>query len=229
MIDAQARYAREPNMTLAQAFRLWLRELQPKFLLMHLAAWVGYRIYLLGEGDWGPRDLIPIVLIFALHPLVEWLIHVFILHHRPRKVLGLRWDYHAGRMHRLHHRDPWDLRFVLMPLPIMILGMVAATAAFRLVCSSPGVWATAMVVTAGIATYYEWIHFLTHTSYRPKGWLYKRQWRYHRLHHFKNERYWLGVTRHGGDMLLGTLPDPSEVESSKTVRTLGFEDELEQL
>ncbi len=223
MIKAKARYAREPDMSLGQAFGLFLRELQPKFLLAHLLGWIGYRIYLIGQGDVGVRDLIPIVAIVALHPFVEWVIHTFILHHRPRKVLGLRWDYHAARYHRLHHRDPWDLRFILMPLPAMIIGMSTAALVLHQITSSPGVWATAMVVTAAIALYYEWIHYLTHTSYRPKGWFYKRQWRFHRLHHFKNERYWMGVTRHFGDMVLGTFPDADAVESSKTAKTLGIE------
>jgi hypothetical protein len=226
MISNTAQYAREPNLTLRHAFAIWVRELQPKFLLTHLAAWIGFRIYLLAHGDWGAHDLIPIAVILLLHPLIEWVIHVFILHHRPRKILGLRWDYHAARMHRLHHRDPWDIRFVLMPLPIMVLGMASAAGVSWLLTPTPGMWATAMVVTAAIAAYYEWIHFLTHTSYRPTGWYYKRQWRFHRLHHFKNEHYWMGVTRHGGDFVLQTFPDPDAVETSKTARTLGFEDGL---
>jgi sterol desaturase/sphingolipid hydroxylase (fatty acid hydroxylase superfamily) len=220
----KARYAREPDMSLARAFALFMRELQPKVLLAHLLAWIGYRVVAFGRGDWGPRDLIPIVAIVALHPLVEWLIHTYVLHHKPRTVLGkLRWDYHSARYHRLHHRDPWDLRFILMPLPAMVFGLGSAALVFRWLSPSPGVWASAMIVTAGLALYYEWIHFLTHTSYRPKGWFYKRQWRFHRLHHFKNERYWMGVTRHLGDMVLGTLPDADTVESSKTARTLGVE------
>jgi len=223
MIEPKARYARERDMTLGQAFAVFLRELQPKFLIAHLLGWIGYRIYLFGQGDWGARDLIPIVVIVALHPFVEWLIHTYVLHHRPRKVAGLRWDYHSARYHRLHHRDPWDLRFVLMPLPAMIIGLSSAALAFSVLASSAGVWATAMIVTAGLALYYEWIHFLTHTSYRPQGWWYKRQWRFHRLHHYKNERYWMGVTRHLGDMVLGTYPDPDAVESSKTARTLGLD------
>ncbi|PRQ02021.1 Fatty acid hydroxylase superfamily protein [Enhygromyxa salina] len=225
MIGAKPNYARERGLTLARAFAIWLRELQPKVLIAHLLGWLGYRAYLLGQGDWGAQDLIPLVLLLALHPFGEWIIHVFILHHRPRKVLGLRWDYHAARMHRLHHRDPWDLRFVLMPLPIMVLGSLAGAALFWLLAPTPGVWATAMLVTAAIMLYYEWIHFLTHTSYRPRGRLYRRQWRLHRLHHFKNETYWMGVTRHLGDVVLGTFPEPAEVDPSKTARTLGFDDQ----
>jgi hypothetical protein len=224
MMLGKPRYARQPDLSLKTAFGIWLRELQPKFLLVQLAAWLGVRMWLIGRGDYGLRDLIPIAVILLLHPLGEWVIHVFILHHKPRKVLGLNWDYHAGRMHRLHHRDPWDIRLILMPLPIMLLGMTSAAALTWLITPTPGVWATSMLTIAAIAAYYEWIHFLVHTAYRPKGWVYKRQWRLHRLHHFKNEHYWMGVTRHAGDMLLGTFPNPDDVETSKTARTLGVED-----
>ncbi len=220
------RYARERDLSLAGAFRLWLRELPPKFLIAHLLGWVAFRMYLLGQGDFGWRDLIPLIAIPLLHPFGEWLIHVHVLHFRPRKLGGLTIDFHAARYHRLHHRDPWDLRFILMPLPAMVLGLSLATGVFWLLSSSAGTWASAMVVTAAIALYYEWIHYLVHTSYRPQGWFYKRQWRFHRLHHYKNERYWMGVTRHLGDMVLGTFPDPDAVESSKTARTLGLEDTL---
>jgi sterol desaturase/sphingolipid hydroxylase (fatty acid hydroxylase superfamily) len=224
MIDTKARYARARDLTLGQAFGLFLRELQPKCLIAHLLGWVGYRVYLAGQGDWGAWDILPIIAIFALNPFVEWLIHTYVLHHRPRKLLGLRWDYHSARYHRLHHRDPWDLRFVLMPLPAMVIGLASAALAFGVIAPSPGLGATAMIMTAGLALYYEWIHFLTHTSYRPQGWFYKRQWRFHRLHHYKNERYWMGVTRHLGDLLLGTFPNPDAVETSKTARTLGLDE-----
>lgn len=223
MIEPKARYAREPDMSLGRAFGLFMRELQPKFLLAHLLGWIAYRVWLLGHGDFGLRDLLPVVVIVALHPFVEWVIHTYVLHHRPRKVLGLRWDYHAARYHRLHHRDPWDLRFILMPLPAMVIGLSAAAGVAWLLTPSPGVWATAMIVTAATALYYEWIHYLTHTSYRPKGWFYERQWRFHRLHHFKNERYWMGVTRHLGDMVLGTFPQADAIEKSKTAKTLGID------
>jgi len=112
---------------------------------------------------------------------------------------------------------------VLMPLPIMVLGMGLATGVAWLLTPTPGIWATAMIVAAAIAAYYEWIHFLTHTSYRPTGWYYKRQWRFHRLHHFKNEHYWQGVTMHLGDRVLGTLPDHAKVPTSPTCHTLGVE------
>lgn len=225
MIAAKAKYLRDRDLTLGQAFATWIRELQPKFLLTNALAWLVYRAVLLGRGDFGWWDPIVLAILFAAHPFIEWLIHVLILHHRPRKIMGVRVDFHAGRMHRLHHRDPWDIRFILMPLPIMLLGLSSAAVATYFIMPSLGVWATVMAAASMTAAYYEWIHFLTHTSYKPRGRVYRRQWRLHRLHHFKNERYWLGVTRHFGDRVLGTLARVEDVETSKTARTLGYDDD----
>jgi hypothetical protein len=86
----------------------------------------------------------------------------------------------------------------------------------------------ASLALTGLAFYlvmslrYEWVHFLVHTRYRPQSEYFRRLWRSHRLHHCKNEHYWFGVTMLGGDYLLGTAPDPSDVPISETCRTLGI-------
>ena len=49
--------------------------------------------------------------------------------------------------------------------------------------------------------------------------------RNHRLHHFKNEHYWMGVTMHLGDRVLGTLASPKEVPTSPTCRDLLGQDD----
>jgi hypothetical protein len=50
--------------------------------------------------------------------------------------------------------------------------------------------------------------------------VYRSIWRSHRLHHFKNERFWHGVTNNISDRVLGTFPDQREVRRSRTARTL---------
>jgi hypothetical protein len=46
--------------------------------------------------------------------------------------------------------------------------------------------------------------------------------RNHRRHHYRNERYWLGVTSNAGDRLMRTLPKADDdVPRSETARTLG--------
>ena len=62
---------------------------------------------------------------------------------------------------------------------------------------------------------------MVHTRYRPRTRLYRTLARRHRLHHFRNEHYWLGVTSNTGDRLLGTLPKhKTDVPLSETATTL---------
>ena len=49
---------------------------------------------------------------------------------------------------------------------------------------------------------------------------YRSIWRTHRLHHFKNEHYWHGITNTISDRALGTFPEQREVERSRTARDL---------
>ena len=76
-------------------------------------------------------------------------------------------------------------------------------------------------MTAGLLAlaHYEWVHLLVHSKYRPTSRYYAHLDRNHRLHHFRNERYWLGVTVDVGDRLARTLPvDRDAVPMSDTVR-----------
>jgi hypothetical protein len=84
------------------------------------------------------------------------------------------------------------------------------------------------LLSAGIAGccmvfIYEWTHFLIHTAYRPRSAAYMRIWRNHRLHHFKNEHFWHGITNNLSDRVLGTNPDQRDVPKSETARTLAPE------
>ena len=58
----------------------------------------------------GPVEAIELIIplvVLGFWPLQEWLIHTFILHARPREVLGFVLDFPDARKHRAHHRDPW--------------------------------------------------------------------------------------------------------------------------
>ena len=79
---------------------------------------------------------------------------------------------------------------------------------------------TAGVIALCLVLVYEWTHFLIHSPYRPQSTVYRYIWRAHRLHHFKNENYWFGVTVHLADHVLGTFPDKSEVPTSPTCRNM---------
>jgi hypothetical protein len=217
----QPRFARDRGLTLAGAFRYFRAETVPRLLMLAVVGIGALRAAMWFQGDIGPTrlDLLPLIVLPLAHPFAEWLIHVYILHFRPRTIAGRRLDMHAAHYHRLHHQTPWDLRFVTIPLRTLATGtVIAIVLAATLFPIGPAV--TALWVASVLALVYEWSHFLTHTSYRPQRATYKRIWKLHRLHHFKNENYWMGVSRHFGDLVFGTLVDPDAVPTSATARDL---------
>lgn len=207
--------------SLLQVGLVFLRYSSPLLLILLTASALGVRLWL---GHFSLWDLAIVVALFASQPFVEWLIHVFILHFKPRTIAGIKIDLHAARLHRAHHRAPWQLSLIFIPKLTGVIGLAVAAGFWWAVLPDHYLFATAMLGTVAFALFYEWIHYLTHTNYRPRRAFYRRLWRYHRLHHFKNEHYWMGVTGHLGDRLLGTLPeDPTKVATSATSRTLGVD------
>ena len=80
---------------------------------------------------------------------------------------------------------------------------------------------TALTTFYLLLAYYEWIHLLIHTNYRPKTRYFVNRVRHYRLHHYRNEQYWMGVTNTFGDVAFGTFPEEkSDVPLSDTTRTL---------
>ena len=214
----------EPNPSLLKVFLVFIRYSSPALLILMTAGALIIRLML---GNFTLWDLLIPMVVIAIQPVVEWLIHVFILHFKPRKIFGYKFDFHAGRLHRAHHRAPWQLGLIFIPKLTGVIGLIIAATVWSLLLPTYYLVATAMLSTLTMTLVYEWIHYLTHTNYQPKTEFYRRRWRYHRLHHFKNENYWMGVTSHHGDRLLGTFPsDPKKVAKSKTSRTLGVEVEV---
>ncbi|MFQ5513948.1 MAG: sterol desaturase family protein [Myxococcota bacterium] len=214
--------AAESPRDLREAFGLFARQWSPRILAGLLL------VSLLARGALGAvalDELIAAAIVFALWPLLEWLIHVFVLHHRPRRIFGFEWDYAVAEKHRAHHRDPARLELVLIPLHVYLFTPVTLGLVFWLIAPSARVGLTGLCVYFALALHYEWVHFLVHTHVRPRGRYYQRLFRNHRLHHFKNEHYWFGVTRLGGDRLLGTAPDPAQTERSASCRELFSEAE----
>ena len=159
-------------------------------------------------------------------PFLEWLIHVYGLHAKPRTLFGRRLDPLYARRHRMHHRDPRNIPLVFVPLPVLagfliVLGAIAFFA-FPPLTLKLTAYATMTTFLFG----YEWSHFLIHSSYVPRTWVFRAVWRNHILHHYKNEKYWFGVTNPIADYALRTHPAKEAVASSPTARTLGVDDEF---
>jgi sterol desaturase/sphingolipid hydroxylase (fatty acid hydroxylase superfamily) len=169
-------------------------------------------------SPWRWRELIVVAVLVVLQPFAEWVIHVGILHWRPRRIGRLTLDLHMAKEHRDHHRDPRDLEILFVPMRGLFLAMIGTTTAAWFLAASHG---EALTISATVGLQfcvYEWIHYLIHTPYRPRSAWYRSLWRNHRLHHFRNERYWLGVTSNLGDRILGTNPAKGEVPMSPTAQ-----------
>ena len=210
-------HPRAPGLTLREAFRIFTRVPSARIMAGLLAAMLAVRI---AVGDFSIWDGALVLGLIVAHPLSEWLIHVFVLHFRPREIAGRRVDFLVARLHRAHHRDPHDPRFWYIPAQSGLIGFVIIWVIARILMPTQGLAVTVLVTAVALGLVYEWIHYLCHTSYRPQGRWFKKLARHHRLHHFKNEHYWMGVSMHGGDWLLRTRPDPGEVETSPTCRDL---------
>ncbi|WP_395311546.1 sterol desaturase family protein [Mycobacterium sp. AMU20-3851] len=206
------------GLTLAQAGREFLRHPSPWMLAGALAAALGTRV---AVGDWQLTDLVLPVVMLAVFPFAEWVIHVVILHWRPRRIAGVTVDPLLSRKHRAHHVEPRDLPLVFIPWQSLLWILPLAVATALTVFPSLGRGLTFLVFLTVLGIGYEWCHYLIHTDYKPKTAVYRSIWLNHRRHHFKNEHYWFTVTSSGtADRVLGTHPDAGAVESSPTARNL---------
>jgi hypothetical protein len=206
------------GVSLGGAWRAFLRHPSPWLiggtLLVSLVARVGL-------GDWRPSDALVPVAMLAAFPFFEWVVHVCVLHWRPREVAGVKIDPLLARKHRAHHADPRDVPLVFIPWQALLWLLLGYVAIGLLAFPRLGLGLTFIVMVGALGFGYEWTHYLIHSDYRPRSRVYRAIWRNHRLHHYKNEHYWFTVTSSGtADRLLGTYPDPDTVESSPTARNL---------
>jgi sterol desaturase/sphingolipid hydroxylase (fatty acid hydroxylase superfamily) len=206
-----------PTPKLGEHLRGFLRYPTPKVLAAYLAVALVARA-LAGPVGW--VDLAVAAGIIAFEPFSEWLIHVFVLHAKPRQVFGRTWEPSPAKGHRLHHEDPSNLAQVGMPVWATAGAIPVGSLLVWLLVPAP-YSATAIVTSLTMLIAYEWTHHLIHTTYRPKSRYYRSIWRTHRLHHYRNEHHWFGVTVTLGDRVLGTYPkNKTDVPISPTARTL---------
>jgi hypothetical protein len=210
--------ARRTSLSLGQAWHAFLRHPSPWILG---SAFAGAAVSRMLVGDYRWTDaLVPVALVIAF-PFVEWVTHVVVLHWRPRRLGPVEVDPLLARRHRAHHADPRDLPLVFIPWRALAWIVPAYVVVAILAFPRAGLALTFLVSSAVLACLYEWTHYLVHSDYRPGSRVYRAIWRNHRLHHYKNEHYWFGVVTPGtADRLLGTNPEPNQVETSPTVRAL---------
>ena len=175
---------------------------------------------LLAQSAW-PLVATP-VLIAALYPFIEYMLHRFVLHGRylyRSSLTSATWK----RIHFDHHQDPHDLRVlfgalyttlptiavIALPLGWIVAGLAGACAAFA--------------SGTAIICIYEFCHCVQHLNHTPKSRYLQRIKRLHLAHHFHNETGNFGITSHLWDRVLGTLYETVRaVPHSKTVFNLGY-------
>jgi Fatty acid hydroxylase superfamily len=204
--------------TLSDAGREFWKHPSPWMIGAMLVAALTARIIV---GDWQITDaLVPLVMI-ALFPLFEWIIHVFILHWRPKHLGRLTIDPLLAREHRAHHMDPRNIPLIFLPFKALLWVLPLTLAVALLAFPRLGIGLTYLVFISALGLCYEWSHYLIHSDYKPKTRVYRAIWRNHRNHHYKNEHYWFTVTSSGtADRVLGTYPDLATVATSPTAKNL---------
>ena len=213
--------------TIGEAWSAWSAKRSPRVLAAGFALALVLRLVL---GDWSWRDAVAVPAMAVVYVFGEWAIHVYLLHLPPFRWRGRQVELPTATSHRMHHEAPHNLNMILFaPVEALALLLFAVPLVVGVLCLLIGLVADpvpiTVAVTAGTTAYalilaYEWTHFLIHTAYRPRSRYYRSIWRGHRLHHFKNERYWHGITNTLSDRVLGTNPDQRSVERSGTARTL---------
>jgi len=194
----------------------------PRLLAVQLVALLAIRLSL---GHFTVWDAIIVAAVALYWPVQEWVLHAFVLHMRPRHVLGRRVDPEAARLHRVHHRHPWQVEHVFLPSSLVVLLVPVNVVGWWLALASGPLAVTGMTAMGAAALLYEWIHYMTHIGYSPKSRAMQAIRRAHRLHHFKHEGYWYGFTAPIVDTIMRTAPDPHDIETSPTCRTLGVDEE----
>jgi sterol desaturase/sphingolipid hydroxylase (fatty acid hydroxylase superfamily) len=207
------------RMTLGDLVKAYFTYPAIQLYLLLFAANVGAAVYLMDQ------PLPPVaaaVLCFLLYPLVEYLLHRFLLHSR--------WLYKSPRtaalwkrIHYDHHQNPHELSvlfgalYTTLPVIVLITGPIG-----WLVAGLPGIPAG---LAAGFALIciYEYGHCIQHLAYKPRSRYLQRIKHLHLAHHFHNETGNFGITNHIWDHVFGTYYDkPGAVPRSPTARDLGY-------
>ena len=207
-----------PLFTLRAAMRLFFSHRSPWLLILILAALLISRFF--DSTPLSSSECLIALSASLYWPFQEWWMHRWLLHLKPYQLFGRRIEPSFARLHRLHHEDPKDIPLSFLPTSTIFGALVGFSGLVYWLSGSLALTLSWMSAATGSTLLYEWVHFLTHTDYRPRGRYYRAIWKLHRWHHYKNEAYWFSFTVPWIDRLFGTGPDPKEVPKSPTVQKL---------
>lgn len=196
---------REVPRTLRDAAASFLRFGSPRLLAAQLVIAVAARPFL---GRIGKRDVAVAAAVAAYWPLQEWVLHRYVLHGKAVTILDREVETPAARAHRRHHDDPLDPAATLLPASTIAILVPLHVALWSKLAPSRAVACSGIAALGGAALLYEWIHFLTHTGYRPRSAWFRDVRRRHMWHHQRDSARWFGFVVPRLDDWLGTGDPP---------------------
>jgi len=203
--------------TLGGAFSFFVRQGSPRVTALACA---GFLIARIAAGQWRFADALVGIAVACSWHVQERLLHEYISHMRARRFLNSTFMKRLSEHHHRHHRDPWrtqtlfiNTRAYWYTVPSVFGVLFVITLDIRITLTGSSAYFLTLLC-------YEWCHCLIHTSYIPRSNWYRRRWWNHRLHHFKNRRYWYGITSPMWDIAFGSRPNPSHIETRKDWRGL---------
>jgi len=207
------------KMSLGDLVKAFFTHYSIQAYLVLAAASIAAALYTM-QAAWQP--LLAAAVTVAVYPLVEYLVHRFLLHSTwlfKHRATAKVWK----RIHYDHHQNPHDLSvlfgalyttlptifLIAFPIGWLVAGPAGAFAAFAAGC---------LVFCA-----YEFVHCVQHLPFTPRqGWLRDLKKR-HLAHHFHSEHGNFGITNNLWDHAFGTFyAQPKDTPRSPTVHNLGY-------
>ncbi|MGI9162523.1 MAG: sterol desaturase family protein, partial [Mycobacterium sp.] len=141
------------GVTLTSAAREFFRHPSPWLLAAALIAALIARIAL---GDFRLSDAVLPLVMRAGFPFLEWMMHVIVLHWRPRRVAGITIDPVLDRIHREHHVEPRVIPLIFIPMQSLYGAVGSALIIGLWIFPRTALGLTFLVVTFAIGLVYEW-------------------------------------------------------------------------
>ena len=192
--------------TLLASARAFFTFGSPRLLGAQLAVALLVRPFL---GRPGVVDVAILAAVVVYWPLQEWFLHRYVLHAKPLRLGSRLIENGAARAHRRHHENPLDQGATLLGTGMIAVLVPVHVVAWSLVVPRAAA-CTGVACLGGAALLYEWIHFLTHTAYRPHSAWFREVKRRHMAHHQRDPQRWFGFVVPRLDDWLGTGDRPTD-------------------
>ncbi len=186
-VDAQVTRSRRAPRTLGEVARSFFSYGSPRLLAGQLLCAVAVRPML---GAPTGADLIALAAVAAYWPIQEWVLHRRVLHAPPLRIGRLVHEIAPAREHRMHHERPHEPAATLLSTWMVAVLIPVRVGLWIAIAPSAAVACTGIVCLGAAALSYEWIHFFTHTAYRPRTRWFREVKRRHLAQHFQDSARW---------------------------------------